>query len=179
MATFGNTNLEATLSNPLNQIVALGKFQTPADCTSITKITMGIGNTRSGHLACNVKGLIYAADGTGGRPYTRIAVGDAIAVADSFSGWKDLSFGANTVSSSTDYWWGLIGDDNAVGLGFYYTNPGGADYVGSNNYSSPGNPIGGTEYEFSTLKISVYMTYTATGGAQAKHNLTTMKCGTA
>ena len=164
MATFGNTGSQSTVSGPLAGLIFAVKYTTPADCTSISKLTVKLSNTRTGHGACNVKALIYAADGSDGRPSTRVAVGDAIAVADSFADWKDLTFGANSLSPSTDYWWGLVGDSNADGLGAMCDATGGTDYVGTCDYTSPPSPLGGTQYEFSTTKMSIYMTYTPTAG---------------
>ncbi len=159
MATFGNTNSQSTVSGPLNGRIFVVKYTTPADCTSIDRLSVKLSNTLGGHGACNVKALIYAADGILGRPSTRVAVGDAIAVADNFADWKDLTFGANSVSPSTDYWWGLVGDSNADGLGVMFDGGGTKRYYGTCDYASPPSPLGGSGGE-GTYTASIYMTYT-------------------
>ncbi len=162
MATFGNTNSQSIARWPLPEYMFVVKYTTPADCTSIDRLTVKLSNTLTGHGACNVKGLIYAADGSDGRPRTRVAVGNAIAVADSFADWKVLTFGANSVSPSTDYWWGLVGDSNAVGLGVMSNSGGGLNFTGPCNYASPPSPLSaGLQY---TYTASIYMTYTPGAG---------------
>ncbi len=160
MATFGNTNSQSTVRGPLDGFMFVVKYTTPADCTSIDKLTVKLSNTREGHGACNVKAPICAADGSGGWPSTRVAVGDAIAVADSFADWKDLTFGANSVSPSTDYWWGLVGDSNAYGLGVMADSGGTKHYAEICNYASPPSPLGYYYGEETNVTVSIYMTYT-------------------
>jgi hypothetical protein len=100
------------------------------------------------------KGLIYAADGAGGIPGTRLGVGGATTVS---AGGGDLaSTGLSvTITASTDYWIGGVVD--ASGAVFEVDVSGGLSRMEAVTYASPAATW--TESGTSAAQVNAYATY--------------------
>jgi hypothetical protein len=166
MAYFGS---QATTSiyagNPLADVVCLGKF-TLTEAGTVSKLTIYCDNQGSGYQACNAKGLIYAADGSGGRPSTLKAASGAVAVsANQAAGWVDFTL--SVALAAGDYWLGGMADASGTGWRMYGQTSGGYIYAASDTYSDgPADPCsttlyGGSPHEGTSL-VCVYATYTTT-----------------
>lgn len=85
----------------------LSKFTAPGDGT-IQSVNVIFDSTSSS--GASFKGLVYAADGAGGIPGTRLGVGAAVTVP---AGGGDLSSGSLSVaiSNGVDYWIGGVVSD--------------------------------------------------------------------
>lgn len=165
MAYFGSqATTSLHVSNPLADIVYLSKF-TLTEAGTVSKLTIYCDNQGSGYQACNAKGLIYAADGSGGRPSTLKAASGAVAVsANQAAGWVDFTLSVSVALAAGDYWLGGMADASGTGWRMYGQIPGGYDYAASDTYSDgPADPCsttldGGSPYEGTAL-LSVYATY--------------------
>jgi hypothetical protein len=168
MATFGNANM--ILGTPGGSYGVLDTndaagclFTTPADCTAITDIRF---YCQGGPTNC--KGVVWT---TGG-----VFVGATNAnAAPASAALTTFTFGsALSVSANTQYYFGLISGGNGT-WGYYEAgsaNQTAVDNAGTgaeNSYASPTTLEKDSELAWS---VSLYMTYTAGGGA------TTLTVGT-
>lgn len=106
MATFGDTTAGGDTFPCTNDRAVLSKF-TAGSSGTLTAINVRFDSTSS--AGANFKGLIYADDGAGNTPGTRLGVGNAVAVG---AGGGDLQSGGLSVSivGGTDYWIGGVTD---------------------------------------------------------------------
>lgn len=164
MATFGQTSVSASSGSDLHTLITIGKY-TLSEAGDVSKLSLYFNNQYSGHKACNMKGIIYAADGASGAPNTRKAVSPAVAIADNkAAGWVDFEFSSAVSLGAGDYWLGAVGDADAVGITAYHGgSSGGSLYLVVGTYSSPEATCPSPPMATGTEKLCVYATYTASG----------------
>lgn len=157
MPTFGDIT-QGGSSFPCSGNRAIFGLFTLSEAGDVQSIGIFMDAATTGGI--NIKGLIYAADGSGGNPGTRLAVGQAVAVP---AGSSELT---STLSSPVslaagDYWIGAVASDFQARWSADDASAGGVRKEGV-TYASPADPLGaidGTTVD----RISVYATYT-TGG---------------
>ena len=92
MATFGNVDAGVTASNPLADIIYVGKYAL-SEPGNISKLSATISNQGSGNRSCYMRGVVYAADGSSGKPKTLLGATSQLAVAaNAAKGWVDATF---------------------------------------------------------------------------------------
>ncbi len=160
MSTFGNTNSGSNYDYQNITYTMGGKF-TLEEAGDVSKLTAFITNNIAGHAACNIKGILRAADGAGGAPGTLKGVSVATAVADAFEDNKDFSFSSAVSLTAADYWLLLLGDASAAGCAiFAQATTGGASGYAADTYASPDDPL--TTWNGGAYVMCMYGTYTPT-----------------
>jgi hypothetical protein len=151
MPTFGDTTAGGDTFPTTNDRAILSKFS-PASSGTVTQINVRFHSTSA--AGDTFKGLIYAADGAGGIPGTRLGIGDATSVP---AGGGDLaSTGLSVaVTGSVDYWIGaVINSSNSV---FETDASGGLSRMEACTYASPAATW--TESGTSAAQVNAYATY--------------------
>lgn len=129
------------------------RFAATASST-VSKLTawlQGSGGTR------NVKGMLYADDGTGDTPGTRIAISNAASLTTTAQ-WLDLTFSSPpSITDTTVYWLAVVADGSFI---IHYKASAGSalEHQASNNYTTPSNPwVAGSG--LADLVMAIYATY--------------------
>lgn len=157
MATFGDTTAGGDTFPCSGDRALLSKFTCPTSGT-LTQINVRFDSTSGGGE--NFKGLIYADDGAGNTPGTRLGVGNATAVP---AGGGDLASDGLSVTlvASTDYWIGAVTDGFFPVFQMDAGGAGGSRMEGT-TYASPN--AAWSEAGTSANTLNVYGTYTEGGG---------------
>ena len=162
MATFGNASVGGYTNNGFANQIFVAQFAPPGPGT-LTDVYAYIDNLSTGHVACNLRGVVYG--DSSGIPYTLLGTATPNAItASQAAGWVDGNFGAGVpITGGTSYWLGFGGDANAGGINQYYSAlTGGLENDNSSAYGSgPPNPYSGSEGT-TTRILCVYATYTPT-----------------
>ena len=164
MATFGDTTAGGDTFPCTNDRAVLTKFTCPTSGT-LTQINVRFDSTSA--AGASFKGLIYADDGAGNTPGTRLGIGGATAVG---AGGGDLaSTGLSvTLVASTDYWIGGVCSDFQCVMQMDAGGVGGSRMEGT-TYASPNATWSESGTTANTL--NTYGTYTESGGGQAPRSM--------
>lgn len=169
--TFGYTSTGGSVSSfPSggSNSASVWKASIPED-GSVSKITVYGRNFSKG--AVNQKGLIF--DDSGGSPNNLQANSGSVSVNSTLK-WRDFTLSASLVTG--DYWLGLVtaGSNNDVR---YDTNTGSGPQKntsnGAYNFASPPSTITISTTN-SDRNLSIYATYTASGGGTVVQDLISM-----
>jgi hypothetical protein len=152
MATFGDTTAGGDTFPASSDRAILSKFTAP-EAGTVTQINARFDATSG---ADNFKGLIYAADGAGGIPGTRLGVGNSAAVP---GGGGDIASDGLSVaiSAATDYWIGGVGQ--GIALVWQCDVSGGLSRMEGTTYAAPAATW--TESGTGAGQVNAYATYTA------------------
>lgn len=136
----------------------LSKFTAPESGTVTAINVIYDASTTAG---TNMKGLIYAADGAGGIPGTRLGVGSAVAVP---AGGGDIQSGGLSVAitNGVDYWVGAV-NDSFQSTFQMDASPSNGSRMEATTYASPA--ASWTQAGTTAGQLNAYATYTAGGGA--------------
>ncbi len=160
MATFGITATQSYWNEGIPNYSCLIK-STLSENGDVSKLSVYTSNDGS---ACYIKGVIYAADGTAGAPYTFKGVGAAVQVPNGGAAWRDSTFASAVALTAGDYWLGIIGDADAANLAIYASGSGANLLLYADTYADgPMSPISGSPAgTYGVGPWSIYATYTAT-----------------
>ena len=161
MPTFGDTTAGGDTFPCTNDRAVLSKF-TCSTSGTLTQINVRFDSTSS--AGASFKGLIYADDGAGNTPGTRLGVGGATAVV---AGGGDLASTGLSVSvvGGTDYWIGGVCSDSQPVMQMDASPANGSRMEGT-TYASPA--ASWTESGTTSGQLNTYGTYTeAAGGGLA------------
>lgn len=153
MATFGDTTAGGDTFPCSNDRAVLSKFTCPSSGT-LTQINVRFDSTSSS--GASFKGLIYADDGAGNTPGTRLGVGGATSVP---AGGGDLaSTGLSvTLVGGTDYWIGSVVSDFQP-VWQLDSSPSNGSRMEATTYASPA--ASWTEAGTTAGQLNTYGTYT-------------------
>lgn len=165
--TFGYTSVGASSGTvAVTDFVngtTVGKY-TFGSSESITSLSIYGQVTGGSGTQLNYNGVIY--ENTGSLPVARLAYKTA-ALSTTLQ-WWNFTFDSPYSAAANDYWLGL--NKEAIGFAFTYKYDSGgtsrARNDGGGSGTPPSNPFG-TDATSGTNKISVYATYTASGGGAA------------
>jgi len=152
MPTFGQSPISGGGTFPCDEDRALlSKFTAPASGT-ITQINQVFDATSA--AGGSFKGLVYAADGAGGIPGTRLGVGGATAVP---AGGGDLASTGLfvTITGGVSYWLGVV--CNSFNPVLQTETSGAASRMEATTYATPAATW--TEAGVGVTNIDVYATY--------------------
>jgi hypothetical protein len=161
MATFGYSAGVAT--NGLWGYGVMGSKYTLSEAGLVSRLSV---HCRNFSTDFDMKGLIYAADGAGGKPGTRMGVSSAVTVLNGFDGTKDLDFAVPFDLSPGDYW--LMSHTTTCGVNQaqYCAATGGTSWWADGSagtYASPPAPWSfASEGSQPDTRLNVYATYTVT-----------------
>jgi hypothetical protein len=161
MATFGYMTKGGSTAQWGTGYLRGCKF-TIAEAGQANSITMYL---KGGTAAKNFRCLIYADNG--GYPGALVAVTETLSIAVGWDGWKTFQIASGgALSANTPYW--LFGWSEASGSTIYaYYDAGDTNQATYSSATWDGAPdpfpSGGSQY---ARKISVYCTYTPSGGGQ-------------
>lgn len=152
MATFGDTTAGGDTFPCTNDRAVLSKF-TAGSSGTLTAINVRFDSTSS--AGASFKGLIYADDGAGNTPGTRLGVGNAVAVG---AGGGDLQSGGLSVSitGGTDYWIGAVCSDSQCVMQMD-ASPSNGSRMEATTYASPNATW--TESGTTSGQLNTYGTY--------------------
>jgi hypothetical protein len=165
MATFGNTNIEATAAGLTQDFTRCTRF-TLTENGDVTKITIyGKRAAANQHVTAG----IYSVD-TADTPDSAgalLGVTEEVALPES-DAWYDLNFSPSIALSAGDYWLAFGVDTNAGGAPTFYRSNGAADKHGifADTYSDGFATTGGAWINYTTFDqylYSIYATYTPSG----------------
>lgn len=158
MATFGNTTPGSALGTDARNYNNVAKCAL-SEAGNLSKISIYLNNTSTGHAACNIRAVVYDDDGADGNPGTLIAYSSGQSLADNLSAqWVDLLV---TASLAAGNWWlGIQGDGTAAGIGFYGATSGGSYANGGDTYSDGPASSFGTPEATGPYNAAIYGTYT-------------------
>ena len=157
--TFGVTTIGGTAGANVNDNAIAVLEATLSENGDVSKLTKYDGGNSGSN---NHKAVIYSDDGT--NPNALQGIGSETSLPTT-NQWNDLSFSA-VVSLTTGNWY--IGWVSETSNGFAYAYDAGGDYnfidsTPGGYYASPPNPFPAhTSFD---RKVSIYATYTASGGA--------------
>lgn len=153
MATFGDTSAGGDTFPCSGDRAVLSKF-TCDTAGTVTAINVRFDSTSSS--GASFKGLIYADDGAGNTPGTRLGVGNAVSVG---AGGGDLqSDGLSvSVSAATDYWIGGVTSDFQPVFQLD-ASPSNGSRMEATTYASPA--ASWTEAGTTSGQLNTYATYT-------------------
>jgi hypothetical protein len=137
-----------------------GEFAAPVDATAITEIGWYCDNATE---EADYEVGLYAADGAGGIPGTRLAVAGPVAKGTD-AGWKKIAI-ACAVTGSTTYWIAAQCDNTATATKVDYDSKAGEkeEYISA---TALPNPWGASSAAANRL-LAIYAVYTtAAGGGQ-------------
>ena len=157
MPTFGDTTAGGDTFPCTNDRAVLSKF-TCSTSGTLTQINVRFDSTSS--AGASFKGLIYADDGAGNTPGTRLGVGGATAVG---AGGGDLASTGLSVSvvGGTDYWIGGVVSDFQPTFQMESGGVGGSR-MEATTYASPA--ASWTEAATTSSTMNAYGTYTEDAG---------------
>ena len=158
MPIFGDNSAGGDTFPCTNDRAVLAKFTAPEDGT-ITAVNVIFASGSS--AGANFKGLVYAADGGGGIPGTRLGIGGAVAVP---GGGGDLQSGGLSVAitNGVDYWVGAVVSDFQP-LFQMDASPSNGSRMEATTYASPA--ASWTQAGTTAGQLNAYATYDAAGGA--------------
>jgi hypothetical protein len=179
MPIFGN-NVAGGFFSELNaDTKRVNKF-TLSEGGTVTKLSVYLDGLGSGSGGQAVRAVVYDDDGTGGNPGTLKAQSVDVTIPDGqTAGWVDFTITSPVALAAGDYWLGLHVGASSSALRVWRDN------VGSDRADGTDTFVGGASDPFGAVTsgagvLSVYATYTATGGAAAPaHRATSRGSGTA
>lgn len=152
MATFGDTTAGGDTFPCSGDRAVLSKF-TCSTSGTLSQINVRFDSTSGS--GSNFKGLIYADDGAGNTPGTRLGIGNATSVP---AGGGDLASTGFSVSltGGTDYWIGAVTDGFACVFQLD-ASPSNGSRMEATTYASPN--ASWTEAGTTSGQLNVYGTY--------------------
>lgn len=162
--TFGYTTSGANYWSTGQDGSLVAKYTLPVN-GSVSKLTASL--LEQTVESTNVKGLIYV-DNSGEPGALKGVSNPALVDFGATEQWVDLTFSSSIELTAGDYWLGISSDSNYTK--FFYTNEEPPDIrLDSDNYTSPSDPWDTAgDSGFTNRHMSIYATYTATGGAERR-----------
>lgn len=154
--TFGYTSIGGSYVGLGNSYGKYGcKFTSPSDIDEITSITV---YTMAGSAGTSLKALIYSDNA--GAPNALLATFSTETVPSGSPGWVTAA-GSFSASPATVYWLAILQENVAR----WYYDSGASNQTAWNwdDWDTPSDPYGSSTYR--AEKISIYATYTTSGGA--------------